>query len=53
LIAGPVADWLGVRFWYIIGGKICILMTIAATFVPAIINVEQNAADLAGPAATD
>jgi DHA3 family macrolide efflux protein-like MFS transporter len=42
LIAGPVADWLGVQFWYIIGGSICILTTIVAGFVPAIMNIEQN-----------
>jgi DHA3 family macrolide efflux protein-like MFS transporter len=42
LIAGPVADWLGVQFWYIIGGSICILTTIVASFIPAIMNIEQN-----------
>jgi DHA3 family macrolide efflux protein-like MFS transporter len=42
LIAGPVADWLGVQFWYIVGGAICILTTIVATFIPAIMNIEQN-----------
>jgi MFS family permease len=42
LIAGPVADRLGVRFWYVIGGTICILATIAATFIPAIMNIEEN-----------
>ncbi len=44
LIAGPVADWLGVRFWYIIGGSICILTTIAATFIPTIMDIEKNQA---------
>jgi DHA3 family macrolide efflux protein-like MFS transporter len=42
LVAGPVADTLGVRFWYITGGSICILMTLAALFIPSIINIEQN-----------
>jgi MFS transporter, DHA3 family, macrolide efflux protein len=42
LVAGPVADALGVRFWYIVGGSICILMTLAALFIPSIINIEQN-----------
>jgi hypothetical protein len=31
-----------VRFWYIAGGSICILMTLAALFIPAIMNIEQN-----------
>jgi DHA3 family macrolide efflux protein-like MFS transporter len=42
VIAGPVADWLGVQSWYIIGGAVCILTTIVASFIPAIMNIEQN-----------
>jgi len=42
LIAGPILDVLGIRFWYIFGGSICILMTVIAFFVPAIINIEDN-----------
>jgi len=42
LIAGPVSDWLGVRVWYVFGGTICILTTMAALFIPAIMNIEQN-----------
>jgi DHA3 family macrolide efflux protein-like MFS transporter len=42
LVAGPVADWLGVRFWYVMGGVICVLMTVAAVFIPPIINIENN-----------
>ncbi len=45
LIAGPVADRFGIRFWYLFGGTICILMTIAATFNPAIMNIEKNNTD--------
>jgi DHA3 family macrolide efflux protein-like MFS transporter len=42
LIAGPIADRFGIRFWYLVGGSICILMTIAATFNPAIMSIEEN-----------
>jgi DHA3 family macrolide efflux protein-like MFS transporter len=42
MVAGPVADWLGIQFWYLIGGSICILATLAAFFIPAIMNIEQN-----------
>jgi DHA3 family macrolide efflux protein-like MFS transporter len=42
LVAGPVADWLGVRAWYIFGGILCILVTLAAFFIPAIMNIEDN-----------
>lgn len=41
LIAGPISDRLGIRFWYVFGGAVCILMTIIATFVPAIMNIES------------
>jgi DHA3 family macrolide efflux protein-like MFS transporter len=53
LVAGPVADWAGVRFWYLIGGVICILMTVAATFNPFIMNIEQNQATETTVAATE
>ncbi len=46
LIAGPISDRFGIRFWYVFGGAICILMTIAATFIPAIMNIEDNHKDL-------
>jgi DHA3 family macrolide efflux protein-like MFS transporter len=42
LIAGPISDRFGIRFWYIFGGTVCILMTIAATFIPAIMQIEDN-----------
>lgn len=42
LIAGPVSDALGIRFWYIFGGAVCILMTVIAFFVPAIMDIENN-----------
>jgi DHA3 family macrolide efflux protein-like MFS transporter len=44
LIAGPVSDWLGIRVWYIFGGTVCILTSLAAFFIPAIMNIEQNKA---------
>lgn len=42
LIAGPVADWLGVRTWYLIGGCACILLATVASFIPAIMKIEEN-----------
>ena len=42
LVAGPISDWLGVRVWFVFGGSVCILMTLAALFIPAIMNIEQN-----------
>ena len=40
--AGPISDWLGVRAWYLFGGVVCILITIAAFSIPAIMNVEKD-----------
>jgi DHA3 family macrolide efflux protein-like MFS transporter len=44
LVAGPVADYWGVRTWYLIGGGMCILVTLVAFAIPAIMNIEQNKA---------
>ncbi len=42
LIAGPVADALGVRVWYLVGGIACVVIGLSAFGVPAIMNVEKN-----------
>jgi DHA3 family macrolide efflux protein-like MFS transporter len=44
-VAGPVADAFGVRPWYVVGGIVCALTGLAAFFVPAIVNLEENGAD--------
>lgn len=41
-VAGPVSDLIGIRTWYLFGGAACLLMGMAAFFVPAIMNVEEN-----------
>ena len=46
LVAGPVTDWLGIRIWYLVGGGLCILVTLAAFFIPPIMNIEQNKTDI-------
>jgi len=51
LIAGPVSDALGIRFWYIFGGTVCIVMTVIGFFIPAIMNIEDNHAVQPIPAA--
>ena len=61
LIAGPLADRLGVRVWYVVGGGLCIVIGAVAFAVPAIMHVEDNGhptkaphttLDDAGPAAS-
>ena len=42
LVSGPIADQFGIRFWFVFGGVVCILMTVIGFFIPAIMNVENN-----------
>jgi DHA3 family macrolide efflux protein-like MFS transporter len=41
-VAGPVADLLGVRVWYVVGGVICVLLGVSAFFVPVIVHLEDD-----------
>ena len=50
LLAAPVAEILGIRAWYGLGGMACILMGSVGFMIPAILDVEasqagQNAGD--------
>jgi DHA3 family macrolide efflux protein-like MFS transporter len=42
IIAGPVADAIGVQSWYVIGGVACILLAVVGYFIPALMNIEDN-----------
>jgi DHA3 family macrolide efflux protein-like MFS transporter len=42
IIAGPIADKLGVQTWFIIGGVVTGLMGIGSLFVPAIMHFEDG-----------
>ncbi|MGQ9553674.1 MAG: MFS transporter [Anaerolineae bacterium] len=52
-IAGPVADVLGVRFWYILAGVICLLMGTGGLFWPALMHVEDAPVKQAANAVED
>jgi DHA3 family macrolide efflux protein-like MFS transporter len=41
-IAGPLADVIGVRVWFVLGGALIIVMGIAGFFVPAVVNIEKQ-----------
>jgi DHA3 family macrolide efflux protein-like MFS transporter len=40
-VAGPVADAVGVRPWFVVGGAVTTIMGLAALFVPVIVNFEE------------
>ena len=52
MIAGPLSDLVGIRFWFLFGGSACVLMAIAATFSSAIMNIETNNNENAATATT-
>ena len=42
LIAGPVADLIGVQAWFLMGGIVSGLMGIIGLFIPAIVHFEDG-----------
>ena len=47
LIAGPVTDILGIRFWYIAGGIGSVIIGITFMLIPAVMNIEKGCAKAA------
>jgi DHA3 family macrolide efflux protein-like MFS transporter len=45
LLAAPVAEWLGVRSWYLIAGSVCVLAGSGAFLVPSIAHIEDAPGD--------
>ena len=43
LIAGPVADTLGVQFWFLVSGLVTIATGVAGFFIPAVMELEERA----------
>ena len=41
-VAGPLSETLGVRSWFLAGGVVIILMSLAAYFLPAVRNIEER-----------
>lgn len=41
IIAGPLAELLGLRFWYLLSGIACLFMGIGARFQPDIMGIEK------------
>jgi DHA3 family macrolide efflux protein-like MFS transporter len=42
MIAGPVADLTGIQTWFFLGGSLCVVMSIAGLFIPAVMNIENH-----------
>ncbi len=40
-IAGPFADMVGIRVWFVLGGSLIMLMGVAGFFVPSVMNIEN------------
>ncbi len=49
LIAGPVADALGIRFWYVMGGLITILLGLLGFILPALRQLDGEPAAAVPP----
>jgi DHA3 family macrolide efflux protein-like MFS transporter len=43
VLAGPLADVLGVQVWFIVGGVAMTLIGVVALFIPAIMHIEDRA----------
>jgi DHA3 family macrolide efflux protein-like MFS transporter len=41
-IAGPIADWLGVQAWFMIGGLLCVVAAVAMFATPAVMGLEEH-----------
>ena len=44
LVAGPVADALGVQSWYLLAGGVGLLMGVGSFFLPPLLHLEDQAA---------
>lgn len=42
LIAGPVADRLGLHAWFLVAGGLCVAMGLVGLFIPAVMNIETQ-----------
>lgn len=41
-IAGPVSDFIGVTSWFVIAGFVTASLSVAAFFIPAVMNLEER-----------
>ena len=53
IVAAPVAAAVGVGAWYLAGGFACVAMAIAGFFAPALMGIEDRAAEETAPMPAD
>lgn len=53
LLAGPIADALGLQTWYVLGGGLCIFMGLISFVLPSVMKLEQGRPDSAKKAAAE
>ena len=41
-IAGPISDWLGVQAWFVIGGSVCVVASVAMLMTPSVRDLESH-----------
>jgi MFS family permease len=46
MIAGPVADRVGIQAWFFVGGIVCVLMGVTGLFIPAVMNIEEDRSEM-------
>ena len=42
LMAAPIAELFGIRFWYVAGGAVCVLVAIVAAMIPAVVHLDDD-----------
>ena len=50
IVAGPIADRLGVQSWFVIGGVITVVVGLSGFFIPAVMNIEAGNGNAEKPA---
>lgn len=51
-VAGPLADVMGVRAWFVVGGLVTLAMGLGGYFIPSLVNIEAQSKDHLEPVAT-
>ena len=50
-VAGPLADVMGVRAWFVVGGLVTLALGLGGYFVPSLVNIEAQRQDHLEPVA--